>query len=285
MKRAKRSAIVISASSDIGNALSLRWNTFGWDVYGTYRTKTKDVDNLMKSGVNLVSCDLLDSKSVKNACVSLCRFCSRWDVLVLCPGTLNPVGAFKNINFSQWEDSIKINFISQMRIVQKLLPSRNINSRLGPCVLFFAGGGTNSATVNYSAYTISKIALTKMCELLDAEINDTRFVIIGPGWVKTKIHAATLEAGAKAGDNYLFTKNKLDGNDCTSIEKVLDCCDWVIESPRNLISGRNFSVVYDRWGTKSLQKELSEDPHMYKLRRHGNGRLFKQNISVSLQRK
>jgi NAD(P)-dependent dehydrogenase (short-subunit alcohol dehydrogenase family) len=137
-------------------------------------------------------------------------------------------------------------------------------------VLFFSGGGTNNATTYYSAYTVSKIALIKMCELLDAELPGCRFMILGPGWVKTKIHEATLRAGGRAGANYQRTIEKLGGSECTPMENVLDCCDWLIELPRNLVSGRNFSVVFDRWGEPELEKKLAAEPHMYKLRRFGN---------------
>ena len=109
-----------------------------------------------------------------------------------------------------------------------------------------------------------------MCELLDAEVPDTSFVIVGPGWVKTKIHQATLDAGLKAGANYEKTKAKLAGDECTPMEKVLDCCDWIIKADRSIISGRNFSVVFDKWEDPALMKKLAEDPDMYKLRRHRN---------------
>jgi NAD(P)-dependent dehydrogenase (short-subunit alcohol dehydrogenase family) len=145
----------------------------------------------------------------------------------------------------------------------------------GACVLLFAGGGTNDAPLNYSAYTISKIALIKMCELLDAEIPDTRFVIVGPGVVQTKIHRATVEAGARAGQNAQRAREALEGSHCTPMERVLDCCDWVVEAPRESISGRNFSIVFDAWGTEALERQLMQDPDLYKLRRSGNDRLVK----------
>jgi len=151
-----------------------------------------------------------------------------------------------------------------------------MTTSLGPIVLFFAGGGTNSATVNYSAYTISKIALIKMTELLDTEITDTRFVIVGPGWVKTKIHQSTLDAGSKAGDNYDKTRVMLASEKCTPMEDVLDCCDWLIGSPKEIISGRNFSTVFDLWGSEALELKLIEDSNMYKLRRYGNDILAKK---------
>ena len=276
MKKEDSAAIIISASSDIGTALSRRWAARGWKVFGTYRTGSHAVDELQSNGIKLVHCNLSNYESIGNACSSLRTLCPQWDVLTMCPGTQEPVGPFVECNFDEWEESVGTNFTSQMRIIHELLTSRRVNSAIGPCVLLFAGGGTNSAPVNYSAYIISKIALIKMCELLDAEIPDTRFVIVGPGWVKTKIHNATLSAGARAGTNYQLTIDKLAGNECTPMEQVLDCCDWLVNAPRELVSGRNFSVVFDKWGSEELEKRLAKEPNMYKLRRYGNDWLVKK---------
>jgi len=270
MNKQSRSAIIVSATSDIGTALCYRWQAKGWNIYGTYRSKSKALEKLRNLNLKFVHCDLSKTKSIQNACSKLRILCPKWDVLVMCPGTQEPVGAFAECNFDKWQESIKVNFTGQMHIIHELLPARNVNSRLGPCVLFFAGGGTNNAPVNYSAYTVSKIALIKMCELLDAEIPDVRFVIIGPGWVKTKIHETTLKAGLRAGASYQRTIDKLAGNECTPMGQVLDCCDWIVDSPRPVVGGRNFSVAFDMWGREDLKKKLLKETNMYKLRRYGN---------------
>ncbi len=249
MMKEKKTAFIISISSDIGIAMAQRWKACGWDVSGTYRLPSPEVDQLRGLDIKIFYCDLLDIQSID----SLPSICLTWDVLVMCPGILDPVCGFVNSNFNEWEQSLTVNFTHQMRILHGLLPFRRRDSHLGSCVLFFAGGGVNSAPVNSSAYTVSKIALIKMCELLDAEISDTRFVIVGPGWVDTKIH-----------------KTKPSGVDFTSMDKVLDCCDWVIDSPREIVGGRNFSVVSDEWGTRQLAETLIQQPDMYKLRRSGN---------------
>lgn len=264
------SAVIVSVSSDIGLAMSRRWVARGWSVVGTYRTQSPAVIALADQGVGLVACDLSDPAGIDAAASELRARCPSWDVLVLCPGTQEPVGPFVACEFDAWERSLRINFTAQMRIVHELLPARRTSTAPSPCVLFFAGGGTNSAPVNYSAYIVSKIALIKMCELLDAEIPDTRFSVVGPGWVKTKIHAATLSAGTRAGANYQRTLDKLAGDECTPMGRVLDCCDWLVEAPREVVSGRNFSVGFDRWGRRELAERLSNHPNMYKLRRFGN---------------
>ena len=275
MNNKTQTAIIISISSDIGTAMAKRWVKNGWNIYGTYRTKSNSIEELSRIGVELVHCDLSDNKSVKDACLDIRNLCSSWDNLILSPGTQEPVGPFVNCDFDEWADSIQVNFTNQLRIVQELLPARNMDNILGPCVLFFAGGGTNSATVNYSAYTISKIALIKMCELLDAEESDIRFTIVGPGWVKTKIHWETLEAGERAGDNYEKTKYKLNSDELTPMKDVLDCCNWLISAHNKEISGRNFSVMSDMWDTRELSEKLLSDKNLYKLRRYGNDLLIR----------
>jgi NAD(P)-dependent dehydrogenase (short-subunit alcohol dehydrogenase family) len=261
--------IVISASSDIGAAACRRWARRGWSVYGTYRIPSPKTADLEANGVTLTSCDLACTGSVLKACRTLRKACRRWDVLMLASGSLDPVGPFARCDFTEWEESVRVNFTAQLRILHELLQSRSSDVRQ-PCVIFFAGGGTNNAVINYSAYTVSKIALIKMCELLDAEISDTRFAIVGPGWVRTKIHESTLRAESRAGSNYDRTIEMLSGNQCTSVERVIDCCDWIIDSDREIVSGRNFSVVYDAWGTERLSRLLSTNRDLYKLRRYGN---------------
>ncbi len=234
--------------------MAQRWQARGWNVFGTYRTLSPKVDQLRKLGIELVDCNFLDIRSVEKAYFSLRKLCSTWDILVMCSGTLEPVSSFADCRFDEWEKSLTVNFISQMRILHMMLPFRNHNSELGACVLFFAGGGVNSAPINSSAYTTSKIALIKMCELLDAEIPHTRFIIVGPGWVDTKIHKISKPEHAKF----------------TPMDRVLDCCDWLIDCPRIAVGGRNFSVAFDNWGTRELAEMLIEYPEMYKLRRCGN---------------
>jgi len=266
-------AIIISASSDIGAAIAQEWGLKGWNLFGTYRTPSPAVTALAANfQMQFVECDLLDVDSVESACCSLTMLCSSWDILVIAPGNLEPIGDFQNVDFDSWEAGLQINLLRQLRILHRLLPYRNLQAQFAePCVLFFAGGGTNNAVLHYSSYTLSKIALTKMCELLDAEIPDTRFVIVGPGCVNTKIHEPTLRLGTKAaGLNYQRTVERLNNNECTPMKEVVECCTWLATTSCKGVRGRNFSVASDRYGSSVLEDALNSDIDMYKLRRHKN---------------
>jgi FkbM family methyltransferase len=273
--------IILSISSDLGTALANAWLDAGITVVGTYRTESPTLDVLRARGVALVECDLLDRASVDQAIVKLQAAVIDWDVLVVAAGTLSPVGPFIECAFDDWERSIAANLMMPLRMVQGLMRSRRRSSKLGPIVLFFAGSGTNNAVTNFSAYTLSKIACIKMVELLDAEVQDARFAILGPGWVKTKIHKAVLVAGTRAGSNFDLTKRLFESNGGVPVNRVVECCEWLIGAPRIAISGRNFSLVHDSWEKPELLELLANDQDMYKLRREGNERMVKSdNVSV-----
>lgn len=267
-----KNVIVISASSDIAIALCDDWCSKGWNVYGTYRQSSDNFEKLKSySNFHAVHCDLLDKSSIEKACQTLLSLCTGWDVLLFASSRQEPVGDFHEVDFDEWEEGVQVNLLRQLRILHRLLPHRNQASSTEPAVLFFAGGGTNNAVVHYSSYTLSKIALTKMTELLDAELPTVRFTIIGPGWVKTKSHLPTLQLGPKfAGANYEKTIKMMNSDTCTPMKKVVDCCNWAITTKSKGIKGRNFSVVFDAWGTAELENKLETDPDMYKLRRNGN---------------
>lgn len=264
--------VILSVSSDIGIALARDWLKRGFSVSGTYRTMSSDLKLLIDSGVELVELDLADDEALNRATEALGS--REWDRLILGAGTQEPVGAFTHVDPAAWVASVNFNFARPFEFLAKMLPARRTTRGDGSRVLGFAGPAVNGANVNYSAYTVSKIASIKMMELLAAEVSDTAFTMLGPGWVNTKIHRATLEAGSAAGHNLALTQQKLDSDDFFPMWKVVDAVNWILEAPHAAVSGRNFSAVHDDLGNPDLITALIRDVDLYKLRRAGNGRKF-----------
>ena len=260
---------IIGASSDIGLSLAQHWHGLGAKIYGTYRVKTSEFKLKKKLFSKLIQCDFSDKDSVKRCIEAFNVLGVKWDALVLCPGTMNPIGRFDNSDMDSWEAGVIINLVAPLRMVHGLLNLRRLSKEL-PLVAFFAGGGTNGAPLNYSSYVTSKVALIKAVELLDAEFDSVRFTIVGPGWVKTKIHSETLDAGLNAGETIAETERRYQANEFNPMEKVLHYFDWLMFSPKDVVGGRNFSVVYDKWGDPSLNLNLRSNVNSFKLRRHSN---------------
>ncbi|MFM7273637.1 MAG: SDR family NAD(P)-dependent oxidoreductase [Gammaproteobacteria bacterium] len=261
-----RTSIILSASSDIGAELARRRLAAGGRVFGTYRQDGRNVESLRTLGASLFVADFSRGESVKSACELIAAQAAPWDELIVAPGTLEPIGLFEELDFDRWSSSFNVNFFNPLRAVQALLPGR----LPGAAVVFFAGGGTNGAADRFSAYTASKIALIKMTELLHSEIEDARFVILGPGWIRTKIHEETLRAGDAAGASCAETRRRLEAGDFGSMASVLDCIDWTLQQPRSVVGGRNLSVQHDNWSSEALAGILEADANAGKLRRHGN---------------
>jgi short-subunit dehydrogenase len=264
----KKNRIILSISSDIGYYLAKDWLSKNFSVIGTYRKKNEKIKELESLGAKVFYCDLKKNKSVDSVSKKISKF-GKWNSLVLAAGDQNPIGNILNINLDEFENSFKINFINQIRFLRNLLDKREGKTKKSPSVLFFAGGGTNNATVNYMAYTLAKITSIKVTELLDAEIKDTKFTILGPGWVKTKIHKATLEQPSNSGKNYRKTIEIFKKNNFYPMSEVIKCCNWLINADKALVGGRNFSSVFDPWNSKKITK-IKKDSNLFKLRRYGN---------------
>ena len=271
----KEVAVIISISSDIGRSLAMNWLKKGRKVYGTYRTFNEKLNDPKMQNAYLYQYDLSCAQNVAEFVQKISDEVEHWDILVFAAGLLDPVGCFFETDFREWEKSVFVNFTMQMQILHGLYSKRN-QQRISK-VIYFAGGGVNGAPINYSAYTVSKIALIKMVELISKETDDVGIFIIGPGWVKTKIHNSTMNAGLHdAGSNYHTTINRFKNNQFVDMQTVIDCINWFLKQPSDIISGRNYSVEFDPWGADEFIGILSSDEDIFKLRRYGNKIFFKE---------
>lgn len=258
--------------SDIGQYLANRYMDEGYCVYGTHRNALpmKFLERLLTQGGKSFFCDCSDRESIEELIRLVNNDNVRWDIFISAVGTMEPIGPFLNIDFDMWERAIYINAFSQLRIVQGLYPL----CKEEPMIAFFAGGGTNNAFTNYSAYCISKILLMKMTELLDDEIPDINVFIAGPGMIGTKIHRETLANKESAGQNYEKTVSFLDTgimDDDYRLEQIYKFFCWARLQGKLICGGRNFSIVHDEWEKdEHLKKALYKDKNMYKLRRNRN---------------
>ena len=185
-----------------------------------------------------------------------------------------PIGRFDSVNIDDWLDTFNINFLNQVYLLHSILP---FVSGKCPHVLFFAGRRTNSSP-NYSAYTISKIALIKLVELLDEEINDVAFSILGPGWVNTKIHEQSLDSSLSQLKSYQETKRRLRDSDFIDMKQVINSIMWIFSQDKKTVGGRNFSTAHDPFDSEQLVEKLLSDSDVFKLRRHGNSLFIQKSI-------
>ncbi len=266
----RASVFILSVSSEIGEQLALAYLHDGATVSGTHRGP---LPASLRGQQNFSSlhCDLTLPRAAGAIREFLRQQAAPWDIFISCVGQLAPVGPFFENAFEPWADAVGINSVAQLRALHAAHPFRRLGQTCH--VVFFAGGGTNNPFPAYSAYCLGKIALIKMCELLDNENPDLNVFAVGTGWVRTKIHEQTLAAGARAGASYDKTLAFMaQGTPGTSHGDIAAMIRWGIAQGRAVAGGRNFSVVHDPWrdGGAALAAALRADPGKYKLRRHSN---------------
>ncbi len=256
-------AIIAGHDSGLGKLISAHLVDNDWSILSTSRRFSSTES--FKGSKNLIYCDFSDQSSIDVCVRELLGRDKNWGLLVISVGVLTPIGLFANTLFSEWENSLKINFLNQMYFIHEILKKSDLS--LNRKIITFAGGGTNSAPKNFSAYTLSKIALIKSMELLSVEYPTLTFVSLGTGWMDTPIHKETLRAGEEAGQAFHETVRRIKDQDFGSEQLLLDFIDWVIDMPSESISGRNFSLQGDDWNSKIFQNRLKKSKETYKLRR------------------
>jgi NAD(P)-dependent dehydrogenase (short-subunit alcohol dehydrogenase family) len=265
-----KTAVVLGVSADIGVELASRLLSDGWRVIGLSRSDERLGAIADHSRFLFLACDPMDAVSCTSATARLAESGERWRIFISCIGSMEPIGKFFEVDFEAWEASFRLNSTAQLRVLHGLWPHRVREGEVH--VMLLAGGGTNNPMTNYSAYCAAKIALIKMCELIDDEEAGANAFIIGPGFVQTRIHEETLRAGAAAGDGLDKTRAFL-ATPGTSHDDIYAHMNWCIAQGRAVAGGRNFSTVHDPWREDGavLADRLRSDPDAFRLRRRPAG--------------
>jgi len=235
-------------------------------VIGTYRKPNNNLYHLEKLGLSTVRVDFGRTIEQKEL-IKLTQKTNEWDIFLSCIGTLQPLDLFTQANIDEWIYAFNTNFTNQVRVLHELLNISVVKPKNPRTVLFFAGGAKSSATKFMSAYSIAKIALTKFVELCQIENPSDKFSIIGPGWINTKIHQQTLDAGYADAEISELTIKRIKSGDFNNIDELACMIEWIISSSVEIIGGRNFSLSTDEWTNESLTQALLDDSDLFKLRR------------------
>ena len=234
-------AIILGGNSDIGKELAKRLLRNEWKITVTHR----DIKPDLGGTVTYVHDDVRSGVDPK--------ITERFDLLICCIGTLEPIGAFMDV--PRWGPQIGMstNLLDPLRHVTGILGLAQKNAS----IVFFGGMNTNGAKPNFFAYSLASVARIKAMELLDAELPDCKCFALGPGYIPTKMHNQIRAAG-------LEPSATLKG---ASHDDLYECLMWAHKQPKEVIGGRNIAVHTDDWRNPRFATMLAANPDLYKLRR------------------
>ena len=127
---------------------------------------------------------------------------ARWNLLILAHGSLEPIGKFFEVSEISWRAGVLVNGLYPLRMLRLAWPQRLPDAT----VVFISGPNMTKDSPTYTAYRAGKAILESLVGSLNAEYPDTKFRMLRPGVVNTKIHAQTISAGKRAANHDAVVK-------------------------------------------------------------------------------
>ena len=184
--------------------------------------------------------------------------------LVCCAGILGPVGRFDEISLEAFTETLAVNVIGTLLALRHAVPRLE---RTGGRAVALSGGGATSPLPRYDAYAASKVALVRLVENV-ARTTAVEVNAIAPGFVATRMHQATLDAGPdRAGAAYYArTREQLDAGGAPASAAAELACLLLSDATAG-VSGRLVSAQWDPWREPEFWTRLRSDPSLGTLRR------------------
>ena len=180
-----KNVIITGISGGIGLAVAKRFLAAGARVCGSYRTWKPCLEELGPEAV-LFQMDTENRDEISGILKSQIRAFGGIDVLINCIGITHPEPLF-SANASAWENVVKSNLFSAMRITQAAiipLVSRKKGAIIHISSIFGTVGG-----VGQSSYCASKAGLDAMTRALCLELAGKKIRVntVAPGYVETEM--------------------------------------------------------------------------------------------------
>ena len=223
------------------------------------------------------SLDVSRSAEVSKTAQIIAKDFSSIDGLVNCAGVYGPIGALDKIDPAEFASAVQINLLGTFYMCHYFLPLLKKTKR--GKIVNYSGGGAAGPFPNYSAYATSKAAIVRLTENMAVELKPDNIDVnaVAPGFVVTRLHQETLNAGAKAGSDFLKkTKEQISkGGVSPSVPARLTV--FLLCSVSDGITGKFISAPWDPWEKQDFVTKLKTDPDFAVLRRIDDKTFFKIN--------
>jgi NAD(P)-dependent dehydrogenase (short-subunit alcohol dehydrogenase family) len=183
--------------------------------------------------------------------------------LVCAAAVLDPVGAVGEYEPAAFRRTLEINVCGTLLAVHHCLPALRAG---GGAVVMFSGGGATAPLPRFDAYAASKAAVVRLSENLALALAPLKVNCVAPGFVATRMHEATLDAGPeRAGEEYYErTRRSLQEGGVPASEAAELVCALLEGVP---FSGKLISAQWDPWRDPAFGRRLAGDGALGTLRR------------------
>lgn len=166
--------MITGSSSGLGYALAQRYLLSGASVYGTSRHAPDNASDYC-----FVSCDFAVPESIDGNLPKLLEGVTKLDLLYLNAGTLGHIQDMSACTMDELKRQMDVNLWANKVILDYLI-RENIAVKQ---VIAISSGASQSGSLGWNGYSISKTALNMMVKLYAQEMLQTHLSALAPGLV------------------------------------------------------------------------------------------------------
>lgn len=260
--------VLTGSSSGIGRALAARLLGRGHEVWGLARSDQSDFAT-RHPRFRATRCDVADWTQVERAAAAVAGAWPGIDALVTCAGLQGEVGRALATDPVRWSATVRANLDGTyyaLRAFATLFARAERRAK----VVCFSGGGATKPRPHFSAYGVAKTGVVRLVETLAEEERGHPLDInaIAPGAINTRLTDEVLALGpdvAGAAEFAAAQKQKATGGG--SLDRALDCVEWLLSPASDGISGRLIAAPWDPWPELGARAAELAPSDVYTLRR------------------
>lgn len=268
---------IIGSSGTIGSFLAHKYIQNGNNVNLSYRKKNQILRlkkfikyQKFKEKIKFFKFNISNEKSIIKSIKKNYDIFKLTDILIITVAEQGEIENFFDTNINKFKKTISINFMFYLlffRNLKTILKKKNIT------IILFSGGGSTSYRRNFTSYSISKLCLVKLTEILSHELKNkkTTFNIIAPGIINSRMTKQILKNKNKISKEELIKINENLQFTNENINKVYKTINFLNSKKGKLISGKFISSSWDKISDinqKNYLKLIKSD--IYTLRRKEN---------------
>ena len=271
----KINVTILGASGEIGLSLAKKYlknndriNLFYRNNKNkTYLKNKLDFDKY-KNNINLIKLSTSNEKVFSNHIKKNKKIFNKKDLLILTVGEQGEISNFFGCNLNKFKQTFFVNFMIYVIFFRNIYSLLNKKKKL--LIILFSGGGSTSYRRNFSSYSLSKICLVKLTEIISNEIKNKkiRFNILSPGIIDSKMTRKIINEKNKVSKNEILKIKKNIKNSEINITKIFKTINFLNSKKGRLISGKLISSAWDKISnldSEKLNKLVNTD--IYTLRR------------------
>jgi NAD(P)-dependent dehydrogenase (short-subunit alcohol dehydrogenase family) len=189
-------------------------------------------------------------------------------VLVNNAGVYGPMGRLEDVDWTEWEEAVRINLLGTALMCRAALPA--MRARGYGKIINLSGGGATGPLPRFTAYAASKAAVVRLTETLAEELRADRIDVnaIAPGALNTRLLDQVIDAGpGKVGREFHAGALKQREEGGVPLEKGAALAAFLASANSDGITGRLLSARWDDWERLPERRQDLADSDVFTLRR------------------